>query len=958
MSDTEGKKLVLFDGHSIINRAFYGMPDLTNSKGVHTGAVYGFLNIMFRILDEEKPDYLIVAFDEAAPTFRHKMYSEYKGTRKPMPEELKSQVPLLKDVLRSMGITICSRPGLEADDILGTYAKKAESEGMTVSLISGDRDLLQIADEKICVRIPKTVRGQTTVENYHAEDVKTRYNITPAQVIEIKGLMGDSADNIPGVPKVGEKTAHQLIESYGSVDGVYEHLDEITKKALHQTLEEHRDLAYLSLKLATIRIDCDLPFDFENDKAGGYYTKEAYAVFTELGFRNYLSRFDDEAAAGAAQSSPEEENTESKLIKVGNFRDAEDAFAVIKSTLRRSTEEKPGVIGIDIVRGTGKPGKAAEMLGASVSVPGVIYSFDFGAVPLKQDAEGQIEFRLGEPADAKNSVDETADPDESAAGAGDRFDASYLAKKLGETRRLAREKGGIIAVFDAKNLYPYFDIKTDEFGQSGIRLEGIFDTLIGCYLLNPLKDDYTAEDVIQESLGTVLQAYVQIFGKKSEEEAMAEDRDRLLEYSEKIADGLRKSAPGIIEKLKKEEMWDLYTKIELPLSFILYDMQRIGIRALPERLMDYSRELGRQAEELESRIYKETGEEFNIASPRQLGEILFEKMHLPGGKKTKTGWSTAADVLEKLAPDYPAVQDILDYRAVTKLKSTYADGLPAFIAQDGRIHTVFHQTITATGRISSSDPNLQNIPMRTEMGRLIRKAFVPADGYVFTDSDYSQIELRILANMSGDEELIKAYRENKDIHRITASKVFHVPFEDVTPLQRRNAKAVNFGIVYGISAFGLSNNIGISRKEAQDYIDTYFQMYPGIKKYLDDSVQSAKEKGYSVTMYGRRRPIPELKNSNFMTRQFGERVAMNAPIQGTAADIMKIAMIHVWERIHREKLKSELILQIHDELLIETAPGEENEVSAILSEEMKGAADLPVTLETDVHTGSDWYEAK
>lgn len=990
----QGKKLILIDGHSMINRAFYGMPDLTNSKGVHTGAVYGFLNILFRILDEEHADYLIVAFDEHAPTFRHEMFKDYKGTRKPMPEELRTQVPLLREVLKAMGVFMYSQPGLEADDILGTYARRAESEGMTVSLVSGDRDLLQIATDKICVRIPKTLHGQTTIENYHPADVMERYHITPEQVIEIKGLMGDTADNIPGVPKVGEKTAHQLIDSYGSVDGVYAHLDEITKKSLHATLEEHRDLAYLSLKLATIRTDCDLPLDWEKAAIGNFYTKEAYAVFTELNFRNFLSRFDDAAMSGAVQEAKPaaEGKPEQKSVRITDRSDAEDAFAVIKGYLRRSDAEHPAVAGLYLLyqsdtltqdqtasgeasqqslfdengewkgadTGETSPEPAAAeytLYAAAVSIPEITYCF----VPENSAGTEQTDSQDGRSPE-KEASEKTASED--TAPAGSDFDRNYLTEKLGQLRKLAAQSSSeecgrcLLCVFDVKNLFPYFAVDTEREFAEHIHLEGILDALLGCYLCNPLKNDYTVEDAVSEYAGTVPPAWPQLFGKMNVREAVLQDRKKAELYAAAMAEGLRAAGPAIAKRLKEEEMWDLYRQVELPLTYILYDMQRIGIRILPKALEDYSRELGEKAEALEQQIYSETGEQFNISSPKQLGEVLFGKMQLPGGKKTKSGWSTAADVLNKLAPDYPVVKDILDYRAFTKLKSTYADGLAAFIGPDFRIHTVFHQTITATGRISSSDPNLQNIPMRTEMGRLIRKAFLPRAGFSFTDSDYSQIELRILASMSGDEELIKAYRENKDIHRITASKVFHVPFDEVTPLQRRNAKAVNFGIVYGISAFGLAENIDISRKEAQSYIDSYFQTYPGIRKYLDDCVTKAKEKGYSLTLYNRRRPIPELKSSNFMTRQFGERVAMNAPIQGTAADIMKIAMIRVWERLTREHRKSQLILQIHDELLVETAPGEEEAVKAILSEEMSGAASLPVSLEAEVHCGSDWYEAK
>jgi DNA polymerase-1 len=938
------EKLVLLDGHSIINRAFYGMPDLTNSRGVHTGAVYGFLNIMFRILDEEKAegraaDYLLVAFDTHAPTFRHEMYAAYKGTRKPMPEELRTQVPLLRKVLESMQIATFSQAGLEADDILGTYAKTAEKEGLEVTLVSGDRDLLQISDTDICVRIPRTIHGQTTISSFYPEDVQKEYGITPSQVIEIKGLMGDSSDNIPGVPKVGEKTAKQLLGAYGTVDGVYSHLGEIEKKGLHDTLAQNEDSARLSLKLATIKTDCSIP-DFRGIACmGDFYTREAFGLFTELNFRNFLPRFGEAASAPADQGN-------TKVRKPGSPEESEDAFAVIKGAMSKGTSEAPSFIGIWPVYET-VPQTAGSSAGEQMSL------FE---TPAPKDADSSAvcgeTHKLYAAAVATDRTVYYFVPDGENA-------EKQLIRKLGQLRKLAAgRKDAYIACFDCKALYPYLDIDAGAEFKDRIELSGILDLLLSCYLCNPLKSDYTCEECANEYLSVTPQSREQLFGKQGTGDAFRAEPDKMQEYSVQMADHMRRCAPLLIARLQKEGMWDLYSSIELPLSYILYDMQRLGIRILPSALHEYGLELGEKADALQEKIFSETGENFNIASPKQLGEVLFEKMKLPGGKKTKTGWSTAADVLEKLAPDCPAVQDILDWRGVTKLKSTYADGLTAFTSPDLRIHTTFNQTITATGRISSTDPNLQNIPMRTEMGRLIRKAFIPRDGYTFTDSDYSQIELRILAAMSGDAELIEAYRQNKDIHRITASKVFHTPFEEVTPLQRRNAKAVNFGIVYGISSFGLSQGLSISRKEAQEYIESYFATYPDVKKYLDDCVEKAKQSGYVTTMFGRRRPVPELSSGNFMTRQFGERVAMNSPIQGTAADIMKIAMIRVWERLHREKLRSELILQIHDELLVETAPGEEARVSQILEEEMKHAADLPVSLEVDVHSGSDWYGAK
>ena len=925
----DSKKLVLVDGHSILNRAFYGMPDLTNAAGLHTGAVFGFLNILFKILDEEKADYLTVAFDVHAPTFRHETYKEYKGTRKPMPEELREQVPLIKKVLRSMGVQIREQAGLEADDILGTLARRGEAEGMEVALLSGDRDLLQIASEHTCIRIPKTRQGQTVIENYYADDVLKTYQVTPEGFIHVKALMGDSSDNVPGVPKVGEKTATQLIVDYGSVDGVYAHLDEIKKPALRKNLAENEELAKLSLFLVTIRTDCDIETDWEDARIGNLYTPEAFRLFTELNFRALLPRFDAAAAAGS-----HEELTFKVITKRA---EAQDYLENVIGEMKKAALSSPCCLGVYPVMDPVKYGEEEEELLSAAALC-------IGKKAVFLDA--------------------------SESGSGDTLTEADLLSMLRnlrlEAQRACREETENdvspepvnICVFGLKNQFPIWGIDSGSEFREGIKLGGFSDLLIECYLVNPLQSDYQPEMTASEYLEESYPTWKQIFDKKTGKQALKQQREELIKYACSMASVLSRAAKPVEERLREEGMISLYRQIERPLCYILHDMERIGIRIRPEALKEYSGQLGKQADELAERIYKACGEEFNIASPKQLGVILFEKLGMPGGKKTKTGYSTAAGVLEKLAPDYPVVDDILQYRAVTKLKSTYADGLAAYVAKDGRIHTSFNQTITATGRISSTDPNLQNIPMKTEMGKKIRKAFIPAEGMLFADADYSQIELRILAHMSGDRELIEAYKENEDIHRITASKVFHTPFEEVTPLQRRNAKAVNFGIVYGISSFGLSQGLSISRKEAAEYIEAYFRTYPGIKAFLDKLVADAKKNGYAETMYGRRRPVPELKSSNFIQRSFGERVAMNSPIQGTAADIIKIAMIRVWEALQRENLSSRLILQIHDELLIEAVPEEEERVRELLGIEMAGAADLEVELETDVHSGKDWYMAK
>ncbi len=894
------RKLVLIDGHSILHRAFYGVPDLTNAKGLHTNAVYGFLNIMFRILEEEKPDFLAVAFDVHAPTFRHEMYEAYKGTRKPMPEELREQVPVLKDVLRAMQVTIVEQAGLEADDILGTLAKKAQAQGMEVSLVSGDRDLLQVADEHIKIRIPKTKMGRTEVEDYYPEDVVKAFQVTPHQFIDLKALMGDSSDNVPGVPKVGQKTATELMVQYGSMEEIYAHVEEISKKSIRESLIANRELADLSKVLVTIRTDSDVSMDYEASKAEGFYTKEAYDLFKELEFRNMLSRFRQDQA---------------------------DANEDIAATFRRleSLEDFLGRL---------KKIKDSQRVGLFLAME--------GDCPVAAAVSAQEEtFLYVLPREENVQLSLFEEPGQNRGREGEEAACAEGLRALSARAR--------IASFDIKRLYPYLEQDTTE---------RYFDILIGAYLLNPLKNDHAPETIAAEHLGLQIPGWAERFGKQKAGEAVREAPDRFMEYCCYGAYVARKAADVLEKKLTETGMDWLMREMEMPLSLVLYDMEREGVEVRREELKAYGDALVARIEELERSIHAQAGVAFNINSPKQLGEVLFDTMKLPGGKKTKTGYSTAADVLEKLSEEAPIVKDILEYRQLTKLKSTYADGLAVYIGEDRRIHTSFNQTITATGRISSTEPNLQNIPMRMELGRRIRKVFVPREGCEFMDADYSQIELRVLAHMSGDEQLIEAYHMDQDIHRITAAKVFHTPFEEVTDLQRRNAKAVNFGIVYGISSFGLSQDLSISKKEAADYIEQYFATYPGVKAFLDGLVAGAKEKGYITTMFGRRRPVPELSSSNFMQRSFGERVALNSPIQGTAADIIKIAMIRVWQALRDSGLKSRLILQVHDELVIETYREEEEQVRQILLENMQGAAELDVALEVDLHTGDNWYEAK
>lgn len=891
-------KLVLVDGHSILNRAFFGIPDLTNSEGLHTNAVYGFLNILFKILDEEQPDYLTVAFDVHAPTFRHKMYDAYKGTRKPMAEELRQQVPLMKEMLTAMGVTIVEKEGYEADDLLGTIAKQSEAQGLEVSIVSGDRDLLQLASDHIKIRIPKTKRTGTEIEDYLAKDVVEKYQVTPLQFIDVKALMGDSADNIPGVPGIGEKTATALIVSYGSIENAHDHLEEIKPNRAKQNLSEHYDMAQMSKELATIEIHAPIEYSLEDAKLGNLFTEEAYLMCKRLEFKNMLSRFD----IGAPKNLAEEHFT-----FVTDKKQISDIFKKAK---------KAGHIGCCLLPGEG-------IITEQLSL--------FEQPKEQQVIEGMsIAF---------------SEEDIYYLSAGTEVSAEEL---LEEIRELS---GGQtkVSVMDLKETLKTLPLPEND---------RYFDASVAAYLLNPLKNDYPYEDLAKDYAGLMIPSKTDLLGKESPVKAKQAKPEAFLKYICYMAYIPWKTRDRLLEELNNTGMQTLYDTIELPLVYTLSDMEKEGVHVDAEELKRYGEELAAQIAVLEKEIYEGAGETFNINSPKQLGHILFEKLEMPYGKKTKTGYSTAADVLEKLAVEYPLVSKILEYRQLAKLKSTYADGLANFIEEDGRIHTNFQQTVTATGRLSSTDPNLQNIPIRMELGRMIRKVFLPKDGYVFVDADYSQIELRILAHMSGDEMLIQAYREAQDIHRMTASQVFHTPFEEVTDLQRRNAKAVNFGIVYGISSFGLSQDLSISKKEAQEYIERYFESYPKIKEFLDGCVEKAKKDGYSVTMFGRRRPLPEISSSNFMQRSFGERIAMNAPIQGTAADIIKIAMNRVHRRLIDEGLKSRLLLQVHDELLIEAAPDEVDEVKKILDEEMKGAADLSVELEIDTHTGKNWYEAK
>ena len=892
------EKLVLIDGHSILNRAFFGLPDLTNSKGLHTNAVYGFLNILFKLLEEEQPDYLTVAFDVHAPTFRHKMFEAYKGTRGPMDDALKQQVPLMKEMLSKMGIRIIEKEGYEADDVLGTLAGLGEKAGMEVSVVSGDRDLLQLATEHVRIRIPKTKKTGTEIEDYYAKDVKERYQVTPKEFIDVKALMGDSSDNIPGVPGIGEKTAVALISQYGSIEEVYAHAGEVKPPRASKNIVEFWEQAKMSKVLATIITDVPIEDSFEGARISSVsqlYTNEAYLLCKELEFKKLLDRFSQTVSVEEVLS------------------DVFDSFQVI--TEKEKFEEV-------LEQSKGLP-LAFSLIGDVGSEQGIALAF--------------------------------SEEEHYLVLTGEQLSLSDVMRKL--------EKGQQpLLSADLKQSIPLFEgLSLEQMNRNWEEYETLrsrfFDRTIAAYLLNPLAGEYSYDLIAKDYLNEMLPAREDVLGKKGNQTNPAEQTKAFMRLACYEAYVSQKSYGIFGDRLKELGMEELFFKMEMPLVFVLKDMEREGISLDTEALKEYGEKLQISIEELQKKIYEAAGEEFNINSPKQLGVILFEKLGLPYGKKTKTGYSTSAEVLEKLAPSAPVVADILEYRQLSKLKSTYADGLLSYVEKDGKIRTTFHQTITATGRLSSADPNLQNIPIRIELGRLIRKVFHPMEGNVFVDSDYSQIELRLLAHMSGDEALIRAFREGQDIHRSTASLVFHTPYEEVTNLQRRNAKAVNFGIVYGISAFGLSQDLDIGRKEAQEYIDSYFETYPKIKAFLEQCVSDAKRDGYTKTLYGRIRPIPELSSSNFMQRQFGERVAMNAPIQGTAADIMKLAMIRVHDRLFREGFASRLILQVHDELLIETKKEEREAVIALLEEEMQKAAQLSVALEVGTAYGDTWFDA-
>ena len=883
------EKIMLIDGNSIVNRAFYGVPLLTNGEGRYTNGVYGFLNILFKLLDEEQPDYLAVAFDLHAPTFRHRTFDGYKGTRKGMPEELREQMPLLKEVLQAMHIPIFEQEGFEADDILGTLSALAEKNGIVPVVVSGDRDLLQLAGETLKVRIPKTKGGRTETEDYYAADVQAKYGVTPAEFIDMKALMGDASDNIPGVPGIGEKTAAKIITQYHDIETAIAHAAEIKPKKASENLAAYQEQARLSKFLATIVRDMPLEWDKEILKIGDMFNQTAYELVKRLEFKSMFSRFE-----GSASAPKQAEQT---YRFVADREGAKEVLAALKK----------GEVGYAFVY------ENEEGQGLA------LYQEQLGGVWM----EASMAFLMQE-------LLEIFQP----------FFADSAYRKIGH------------------------DVKKDirflrSYGYDGFTAE--FDTAIGAYILNATGSSYEYDDIAAAFLNETYPSQEEVFGKGRTKKAFA-----ALPEAERTAYGARqaeiffRARKVMEERLAENEQKSLFYDMEMPLIYVLADMEKYGIKVDKAALLAYQKRLGESLDGMEEEIYALAGEKFNINSPKQLGVILFEKLGLKGGKKTKTGYSTAADVLEKLRTAHPIVERILHYRQLAKLKSTYADGLLAVMdAETEKIYSTFNQTITATGRISSTEPNLQNIPVRLELGRELRKIFIPESAeFCFLDADYSQIELRVLAHISGDESLIAAFKSNQDIHRMTASQVFHVPFDEVTPLQRSNPKAVNFGIIYGKGAFSLGQDLGISRKEAEEYINAYFARYPKIKTFMEDTIKNGTKNGYVSTLWNRRRNMPELQSSNFMQRAAGERAAMNMPIQGTAADIIKLAMIKVHRALQEGGYRSRLILQVHDELLIEAYKEEKDAVAKILKENMEHAADLLVPLDVDVHEGASWFEAK
>lgn len=877
----EREKIIIIDGNSLMNRAFYALPPLTNSKGIHTNAVYGFANMLLKIMSDEKPDYIVSAFDRKAPTFRHKEYSEYKAGRKKMPSELSEQFPIVKDVLDALKIGIYELDGFEADDIIGTVAKNCESM-MDVVIYTGDRDALQLISEHTKVAITK--KGITDIELYDERAMLEKYEASPKQFIDIKGLMGDSSDNIPGVPGIGEKTAVKLIKEFKSIESLIENRDRIDSKKVRGLIDEHSEQALFSKRLATIVTDVPVDFDIDKIKIKDPDREKLVKLFKELEFKTLIDRIP---------------NQDSKPVRV----DVKQYEAL--------TMDKAAVL-VEAIKSSGSFSAVFDIKGT-----------DFSST----DIEG-----IGVCWDGSNAM--YIPPD---------HDMILMLKPVFEDETIGK------ICHNSKDAYVSLN-------KHGIDLKGLlFDTAIASYLLNPSESTYNIDELVDRYMDTRMASLKEI----RESIKNTGDNSLLSNYLCSQAVHVYKLYDILSGQLKNNDMFKLYEEVEHPLINVLASMEIEGFKVDRDMLLELSKEFGVEIDRLTKEIYSLAGEEFNINSPKQLGAILFDKLNLPVIKKTKTGYSTDAEVLEKLAEQHEIVDKILYFRQVMKLKSTYVDGLLSIMKEDDKIHSSFNQTVTATGRISSTEPNLQNIPVKLEMGRRIRKVFVPSDkDCIILSADYSQIELRVLAHIAGDNGLIDAFYNKLDIHRKTASEVFKVPVEEVTSLMRSRAKAVNFGIVYGISDYGLSRDLKISRKEAKTYIDNYLDKYSGVKKYMEDIVSQAKLKGYVSTILNRRRFIPEITSTNFTVRSLGERLAMNTPIQGSAADIIKISMIKVYESLKKEKLKSKLILQVHDELILEVHKDEVQRVRDIVRESMENAIKLNVPLVVDINTGYNWFDAK
>ncbi len=902
------KKIVLIDGNSILNRAFYGIMGnkmLMTPDGKYTNAVYGFLAILFKVLEDIEPEYLMVTFDLKAPTARHKLYDGYKATRKGMPNELAEQMPILKDILKSMNIAVIEKEGYEADDVLGTIAKKAEKKSFDVTIVSGDRDTFQLTSSRVKVRIPHTKMGKTETETFDRQAVIEKYGVTPKQLIEVKGLQGDTSDNIPGVPGVGEKTALELIKKYKTIDGLYEAIEkgeDDLKPKTKEKLIENKELAELSRFLGTINLEVPIEEDLEEFKIKEWNNEEVFAKFKELNFNRFIDRFNLKS-----EEAPKQNIAELFEIKTLNKENE------IKELLEKNKKQ------LMFMLGTEKTEQENLIIKKQIKS---IYIYNENTIY-------EIKF---------NDINEFV---------------SYF-KNIFENENIQKYS------YHLNEIYVLLM-------QNGICLKGIkFDTEIAAYLLNPSNGKYKLEELANQYLNIDIPEYLETVGAKQQKETQMTlfSQDETEVDFEKYQNSIymytiAKLVEVINQKLEEINSLELFESIEMPLIKVLAEMQYEGIYVDKEELISFGSKLKEEIESIKQEIYRLAGEEFNINSTQQLGNILFEKLKLPVYKKTKKGYSTDVDILEKLKPEHPIIEKILEYRGFMKLNSTYVEGLIIYINEyTHKIHSYFHQTITATGRISSTEPNLQNIPTRAEQGKQIKKAFKAQDGNIFIDADYSQIELRILAHISKDKNMKEAFLNEEDIHKQVASKVFNVPLEEVTKEQRTAAKAVNFGIVYGISGFGLAEQLGISRKKAEQYIEQYLEKYKGVKKFMDEIVEKAKQQGYVETLFHRRRYIPELSSNNYMVRQFGARAAMNTPIQGTAADIMKIAMIEVNKKLEEEKLNAKLILQIHDELLIECKIEEKEEVKKILKESMENAVKLTIPLEVEVSEANNWYDVK